>query len=510
MRKFIWAAGALGLAAAFTAISVKACTTVVVGKKATTDGSTLVARNEDVGAWSKHFYVHQATSNGPTTYVSEDNGLKTSLPKTALRYTSTPDGEQVNGQWIFGESGINSENVAMSATESGTTNKKGLKADNLVKNGISEASMLDVILPYIHSAKEGVQRLGQIVEKQGSAENNGVIFSDKNEIWYMEIGSGHTWAAVRVPDNKYAVIPNQMVIGKLNLKDSKNYMASTNLVKKVKAWSQNKKIKLAGYVKGTVNYSKAFGTNDKTDAIYNRPRMWDGQRILTPSKKQSITKKSYTLFLKPDKKVSPDKVGQVLSSHFTGTKYSSYGKWKAGYRPINVPTDVESHILQIRNNVPKEYAAIQWLAMASPANSVYLPFYTNISDTPSQYKVDGDYQDPTNTKSAYWTYKTTAMVVEAYKHKKFIDSSTGKKTDLIYKDVNPTKKAVTKQLKANLAQSDKVAKTLSGDKLTAYLTEQNQKNADYAQKKWQTMNNSLIVHSNKLAPVTKSKLTFNK
>lgn len=51
---------------------------------------------------------------------------------------------------------------------------------------------------------------------------------------------------------------------------------------------------------------------------------------------------------------------------------------------------------------------------------------------------------------------------------------------------------------------------MSGDKLTAYLTEQNQKNADYAQKKWQTMNKSLIVHSNKLAPVTKSKLTFNK
>lgn len=64
--------------------------------------------------------------------------------------------------------------------------------------------------------------------------------------------------------------------------------------------------------------------------------------------------------------------------------------------------------------------------------------------------------------------------------------------------------------KANLAESDKVAKTLSGDKLTAYLTEQNQKNTDCAQKKWQTMNNSLIVHSNKLAPVTKSKLTFNK
>ena len=51
----------------------------------------------------------------------------------------------------------------MSATESGTTNKKGLKADNLVKNGISEASMLDVVLPYIHSAKEGVKRLADVI-----------------------------------------------------------------------------------------------------------------------------------------------------------------------------------------------------------------------------------------------------------------------------------------------------------------------------------------------------------
>jgi dipeptidase len=123
-----------------------------------------------------------------------------------------------------------------------------------------------------------------------------------------------------------------MVIGKLNLKDSKNYMASTNLIKKFKAWSKNKKIKLAGYAKGTVNYAKDFGTNDKTDAIYNRPRMWDGQRILTPSKKPSITKKSYTLFLKPDKKVSPAKVGQVLSSEFKNIS-------------INIQVNTNEHIL---------------------------------------------------------------------------------------------------------------------------------------------------------------------
>ena len=63
----------------------------------------------------------------------------------------------------------------MSATESGTTNKKAQKADPFVKDGIAETSMVDVVLPYIHSAKEGVEYLGKIVEEKGSAENNGVI-----------------------------------------------------------------------------------------------------------------------------------------------------------------------------------------------------------------------------------------------------------------------------------------------------------------------------------------------
>ena len=65
------------------------------------------------------------------------------------------------------------------------------------------------MLPYINSARQGVQRLGQIVEKKGAVEADGVIFADKDIIWYMEIVTGHQWAAVRVPKDKAAVIPNQ-------------------------------------------------------------------------------------------------------------------------------------------------------------------------------------------------------------------------------------------------------------------------------------------------------------
>ena len=468
-----------------TVVSAKACTTVLVGKKASKDGSTMIARNEDVDtAWAKHFVVHQATNNGPTQYVSKDNGFTIDLPSQALRYTSTPDWQQKDGQDQFGEDGINSDNVAMSATESGTTNKKAQKADPFVKDGISETSMLDVVLPYVHSAKEGVKYLGHIVETKGSAENNGVIFSDKNSIWYMEIGAGHEWAAVRVPDDKYAVIPNQTMIGTLNLKDSKNYLASPGLAKFVK------KHHLSGYQNGKVNFAKAFGTNGKEDSTYNRPRVWDGQRILTPSKKQSITQKHFTMFMKPDKKITVAKVGQVLSSHFNNTKYDVNGKWTGGYRPINVPTDVESHILQIRNNVPSDIAGIQWLAMASPATSVYVPFFTNVNNTPTQYQKGTDTPD---NSSAYWTYKDTKVLTDPYKNK------------LVKKDVIPVQKRVNEQLRTNLKQADQRAQSLSGDALTEFLTQQNQKNADYAQKQFNKLNQKLIVDSSRLTKIVQDK-----
>lgn len=62
--------------------SVKACTTVLVGKKASADGAPLIARNEDLSnAWAKHFEVYLGTNNGPTEYVSQTTGMKLALPK---------------------------------------------------------------------------------------------------------------------------------------------------------------------------------------------------------------------------------------------------------------------------------------------------------------------------------------------------------------------------------------------------------------------------------------------
>ena len=98
------------------------------------------------------------------------------LPDSPLRYTSVPDALGKDGIW--GGAGINSANVAMSATETITTNARVLGADPLVKDGFGEEDMLTLVLPYIKTAREGVLRLGELLETYGTYESNGIAFAD--------------------------------------------------------------------------------------------------------------------------------------------------------------------------------------------------------------------------------------------------------------------------------------------------------------------------------------------
>ena len=70
--------------------------------------------------------------------------------------------------------------------------------------------MLTLVLPYVKTAREGVLRLGKILEEYGTYESNGIAISDVNEIWWLETIGGHHWMARRVPDDAYVTNPNQL------------------------------------------------------------------------------------------------------------------------------------------------------------------------------------------------------------------------------------------------------------------------------------------------------------
>ncbi|MEE3393109.1 MAG: C69 family dipeptidase [Lachnospiraceae bacterium] len=354
-----------------------ACTTILVGKTASYDGSTMIARNDDSGAGKytpKHLVTIPAGDNKETVYRPVLSVTEIEVPKEHLKFTCMPDA--LKGAGIWAASGINECNVAMTATETITSNPRvqgadplnfvyvdddgknspstadqifgqpeSLKASEKHKKpaGIGEEDMVFLVLPYVHTAREGILRLGSLLEKYGTYEMNGIGISDPDEIWWLETIGGHHWIAKRVPDDRYVIMPNQLGIDSFDLDDAygdkKNHMCSADLYEFMKKYHLDYCIGhgLAGLVKekkGKFNPRTAFGSHDDSDHIYNTPRAWYSLKYFNPhSFKWEGEDANYLpdsddlpWSLKPEKKITVEDVKYVLSTHFQGTPYDPYFK----------------------------------------------------------------------------------------------------------------------------------------------------------------------------------------
>lgn len=382
-----------------------ACTSILIGKKASIDGTIMIGRNEDAkAAWPKHMVVHQHGELGKR-FISKDTKLEIDLPGDSARYTATPELADKDG--LFEEDGINEYDVAMSATESTYANPLVLGCDPLVDDGLNEEAMVTVVLPFIKSAREGVQRLGDMIAHYGTGETNGVLFADNDEAWYFENGSGHYWVAQRIPDDCYAVAANQMAIQEIDFNDPDNFMYHPEIKQFVDENHLNPSA-------NTFNFRKIFGTADRSDAIYSEPRVWAGHQMFSPqAAKDEYPESTELLFImKPEKKLSVLDAQNFLSNHFEGTEFDPLGKGPNAhkYRPISLAKTQESHVLQM-NRQPG--ANIHWLAMGVAAQSTYVPFFNGITAVPAPYKRG---KLPAQLNSAYWVFKQASVLVDSHLH----------------------------------------------------------------------------------------------
>lgn len=390
----------------YKSFEFSACTSILVGKKAMADGSTVIGRNEDAkSAWPKHMVIHPHQEfDTPQEFISKDNGFKMPLPQVRFKYSATPEWTTEFG--LFEEDGINEYGVAMSATESAYANERVLGCDPLVKDGIGEEAMVTVVLPYVKTAREGVERLGQIVEKYGTCESNGILFADQEEVWYLETGSGHHFVAQRIPDDCYAVVANQLAIQEIDFNDPANFIFSTGIQEFVATNHLNPDPTY-------FNFRNIFGTHELSDEIYSTPRVWDGQRYLTPSVKQDPMSEELPFIQKADRLLYLDDLKYVLGSHFQNTPYDPLGKApeKNKFRPISLAKTQESHLLQLRPNLPVEIAGLHWVAMGVTAQSVFVPVYAGSTDVHPAYKAG---QKTYSSDSAYWVYKLLGVLVDPH------------------------------------------------------------------------------------------------
>ena len=96
---------------------IASCTTILVGKDATYDGSTMMARTEDspAGSFTPKKHIVIKSSEQPRHYKSVLTKFEIDLPDNPMQYTAMPNA--INNEGIWGEAGINTKNVAVSETD---------------------------------------------------------------------------------------------------------------------------------------------------------------------------------------------------------------------------------------------------------------------------------------------------------------------------------------------------------------------------------------------------------
>jgi len=329
-----------------------------------------------------------------------------------------------------------------------------------------------------------VKYLGDLIAKYGSTESNGVEFFDEDEIWYMEIATGHHWVAIRIPDDCYAVAANQIGIETIDFKDSDNYMWSKGIQEFVAEHNLNPDL-------DSWNFRHIFGTSTKQDRHYNTPRVWYGQKVLNPSIAQDPESSDLPFLRKPEKKIAVEDIQHILASHYNETKYDPIGggsdEDKKRYRAISLSRTANSHILQIRDSKKVAANAIEWKALGIPSFTTYVPFFTNADDIDESYSYVPEKLD---LKSAYWLYESLAMIVESH----YSEFSTA---NLDYQ------KELASWARQKIESVDKETKGMSGQKLTDYLTEQNHQIAKHFNDATKAHLGDLITQGTEL-----SKLTF--
>ena len=372
------------------------CTTIIIGQEQTADGSMIVARSEDWDAMeAKNYEIFEDTDNGPREFVAKDSPFRCELPEKALGYSALSP-YNLHGHW--GSAGFNTAGVGMSATESIFSNDEVLKHDPLVENGVAENSVFNITLPYVHTAREGVERLGMLIEKYGIAEGFGIGFVDSKEIWYLETACGHRWLACRMPKDQYFVTGNQSRFRTYDPNDKENYLASADLIEFAE------KHGLYNPAQGAFDFHEAYARDIKLDTTYNYPRVWGLQQLFSPEIKNDVTKNTFPVFAKAAHKVTLTELRTAFRFHYDNTEHDPYlnSNPKEPYRPVSIFRTTQTHLLQVRPELPQAIGCINYVAMGMADLGVFLPLYQGITSYPEAYtKGNGESSDA----SAYWKFR---------------------------------------------------------------------------------------------------------
>lgn len=420
MKKFITA-----IALLFVTFTSFPCTNLLVGKKASTDGSTLISYAADSYALYGELYHWPAKQYSPgemlKVYEWDSGKYMGEIPQVLQTYN------------VIGN--MNEHQLAIGETTFGGRSEL---TDSI---GIMDyGSLIYITLQRAGNAREAITVMTNLVKEYGYY-SSGESFSiaDPNEVWIMEMigkgpgNKGAVWVAIRIPDDCVSAHANQARIQQFPLDDSENCIYSPDVI----SFAREK-----GYFEGNdvdFSFARAYAPLDFGALRYCEARVWsffnkvnkDMAKYVTYA--QGKTTDPMPLYIKPDRKLSAQDIQEMMRDHYEGTEldwrfdvgagpFNSPYRWSplsfevdsveyCNERPIATQQTGFSFVAQMRSWLPNEIGGILWFGIDDAAQTVYYPFYCGHTETPQEMATGNGDLLTFSWTSAFWIHNWVSNMV---------------------------------------------------------------------------------------------------
>ncbi len=488
--------------AATTVLSSWACTNIIVGKKASVDGSVLVSYSADsYGCYGvmQHFApgCHPQGSVRPV-YDWETNAYKGTIPEAPVTYN------------VVGN--MNEHQVTIAETTFGGREEL-VDTTGLLDYG----SLIYIALQRSRTAREAIDVMTSLVEEYGyCSEGETFTLADPQEAWIMEmVGKGPgvkgaVWVAVRIPDDCVCAHANQSRIHRFMHYDKKECLFAKDVV----SFARSK-----GLYKGKdkdFDFAATYCPIDFSGARACEARVWgfyrlcvDGMdRYFEYASGKDLTATPMDLFYRPNKQLSVQDVQAAMRDQYEGTPldmthdagagvyqspyrprplfWEHEGKKYFNERPIGTQQSSFTFVAQMRASLPDAIGGVLWFANDDSKTSAYTPVYCCVDTIPACYtKTSGD-DVSFSFKSAFWMCNWVANMV----YPRF---------SLLYPDLEKRRTALEKSFFNQQQEVEAKALQLYGQdskKAVAYLTDYSTAMADRMMEEWMQLAQFLIVKYN--------------
>lgn len=401
------------------------CTNFLVGKKASTDGSTIVSYSADSYNLYGELYHWSSKTYRPgemlKVYEWDTGKYMGEIPQVLKTYN------------VIGN--MNEHQLTIAETTFGG------REELVDTTGIMDyGSLIYITLQRSKNAREAIKVMTDLVREHGFA-SSGESFSiaDPNEIWIMEMigkGSGNkgaVWVAIRIPDDCVSAHANQARIQQFPLNDPENCIYAPDVI----SFAREK-----GYFNGKdkdFSFAKAYAPLDFGALRFCEARVWsffnnvnkDMAKYVTYAKGE--TTDPMPLYIKADRKLSVQDIQAMMRDHYEGTELDwrydvGAGPFNSPYRlsPLTFEYESESYcnerpiatqqtgfsfVAQMRSWLPNHIGGVLWFGVDDAAQTVYYPFYCNHNEVPHAMEVgNGDLLTYSST-SAFWIHNRVSNMV---------------------------------------------------------------------------------------------------